>query len=446
MYTQPQIEWSSSIDQLAQDYRTGHAKRVVHGLQKDAIQNAWGARAKVRGWGVSFELLTGRDGRIYLTMTDRGTTGLTGMAYDDPETIPDNLPVEERLARFENMNFSGGNYGPGLYGRGKLLFQAASRIGKIAYDSQTSEEQYRLGGRFQEGRRLQQFPKVAEGQAARNLLDKYTGGTLHPLNDVGTRITIFDPLDEIVESIQDGTFISHIEETWWEILYKHRSGIEISVVADGQTSVAACPSMFGNLASGKFADANSFDKEIYTVTVRGVQYRVKRILMAKTDRPIPDALRGLCVQRKGMKVGTIDLKDIPADLDEYFFGFIELDKKYEEVLAEAEDLVHYSFGAQFSSYRELKKSSQLHFDEFKRKLGYDVDPEQTADKKAEEALRAASDKLNDIFKDLGILGAGPKRQKRKILVSVASVAFPVPGSKRVEIGDTLRNVAFRICS
>ena len=75
MYTQPQTEWRSYIDQLAQDYRTGHAKGIVHGLQKDAIQNGWGARGAGSKWGFEFALFTARDKTKYLTMTDWGTTG-----------------------------------------------------------------------------------------------------------------------------------------------------------------------------------------------------------------------------------------------------------------------------------------------------------------------------------------------------------------------------------
>jgi len=447
MYAQPQTEWGSYIDQLAQDYRTGHSKGLVHGLQKDAIQNAWGARQKVKGWGVDFALVPGRHDKTYLTMTDYGTTGLTGTVYDDPETIPDNLPPKERLARFENMNFSGGNYGPGLYGRGKLLFQASSKTRTIIYDSLTLDGEYRLGIRFQEGRRLQQFPRVLIGQAAKNMLDKQTGGSLEPLRTVGTRITVVEPLDEIVEGIRDGSFMQFIEDTWWEILYKHGKDVKICVVVDDGKEVAKSPSLLDDLVSGSLPPARSYKKENQTVSVKGIPLRVKRICMGKANKPVPDGVRGLYIQRKSMKVGCVELKDTPADLDEFFFGVIELDKEYEDLIAEAEDLVHYSFSAQFSSYRELKKFAQLHYDEFKRQLGYDVDPEETADQKARDALRAAHEKLNEIMKDLGIFGIGaPPRRRREIAISVASVTFPIAGSSRVEIGDTISDLAFRVAN
>ncbi len=138
MFVQPQNEWRSRIQTLERDYKK--ARGLVHGLQKDAIQNGWGAKKKGQPWSFAFELVKDANSRTLLTMTDSGTWGLTGDVYDDPEAIPDSLPEQQRLARFENMNFSGGQEGPGLYGQGKLLFQAVSRNGEIIYDSLTSEQ------------------------------------------------------------------------------------------------------------------------------------------------------------------------------------------------------------------------------------------------------------------------------------------------------------------
>jgi hypothetical protein len=447
MYTQPQTEWRSHIDQLAQDYRTGHAKGLVHGLQKDGIQNGWGARQGNAAWGFEFALITSSDNIKYLTMTDWGTTGLTGTVYEDPESIPDNLPPDERLARFENMNFSGGNQGPGLYGRGKLLFQAASQRGSIIYDSLTINGEYRLGIRFQDGRRLQQFPKAVEGQAAVEMLGKQTNGTLIALTRPGTRVTIIEPLEEIVESMLNGSFLHYIQETWWEILFKQKENIEICVSVNSDTHCAECPPLLQKLASGQMPQNMSYRVENQVVSVKGHPYRVKRLVFGKMSQVVPEELRGLYVQRKGMKVGTVELRDMPSDLGEHFIGFIELDKEYEEEIAKAEDLTHYSFSGQFGSYRELKKFAQYHFDEFKKQLGYDVEDNKTADQKAREALRSAHEKLNHIMQDLGLKGIGVTHSaKKEIEVSLANVDFPTPGSNRVEMNDVIANVRFRVAN
>ena len=40
----PTVNWSNFLEQLIRDYETQPAKGLAHGLQKDAIQNGWGAR------------------------------------------------------------------------------------------------------------------------------------------------------------------------------------------------------------------------------------------------------------------------------------------------------------------------------------------------------------------------------------------------------------------
>ena len=253
MYTQPLTEWGSQIDQVAHGYRSGRAKGVTHGVQKDAVQNAWGARRNGGRWRFRFCLVCGADGAHYLAMTDEGTTGLTGHVFSEPNDIPDTLPAEERLARFENMNFSGGNQGPGLYGRGKLIFQAASQRKEIIYDSLTEDGDYRLGRRFQEGRRLNQFPCVLEGEAAAEMLERLTGRVLAPLEAVGTRVTIVHPLQEIIDAFASGDFLSFVEETWWEILLKRRA--EIVVGSEGQEVEAQCPDVYRRLAEGRIPES-----------------------------------------------------------------------------------------------------------------------------------------------------------------------------------------------
>lgn len=443
MYVEPQTEWGSQINQIAQGYLQPPARGIAHGVQKDALQNSWGARSngKRKGkWGVEFVLTQDGHGTALLTVTDWGTHGLTGQIFR-PEDIPDHLPPDERLARFENMNFSGGNYGPGLYGRGKLIFQAASKRREIIYDSLTVDGKYRLGRRFQEGRHLRQFPRVLEGDEARQMLKILTKAALKPLKEVGTRITIVDPVKELVDAAENGDLLNYIEETWWEILLKYDAAIRSS--ANGAVKHAKCPDFLEKLASGALPDKQVHRVEGRTIEIKGSPYRVKRFVMAKLDKPILEGLRGLYVQRKGMKVGLIDLKDMPPDLEDRFVGFIELDKDYEELIAEAESVEHYGFSGYYASYRELKKFAQLEFDNFKRKLGYAVGAP-SADKTAREALRMASLKLNELMDTLGLSGIGrPGTQTKDISVRIESVTFPA-ATNEVHLGEQISDIKFRV--
>jgi hypothetical protein len=441
MFVQPQNEWRSRIQTLEREYKK--ARGLVHGLQKDAIQNGWGARKKGQLWSFAFELLTDSSGRTLLTMTDGGTWGLTGDIYDDPEAIPDSLPQDQRLARFENMNFSGEQEGPGLYGQGKLLFQAVSSVGAIIYDSLTAGGVYRLGHRFMQGRRLLQYPQVVEGDAAKEHLAKLGNGAIAPLVHVGTRITIIEPLPEVVDAIKDGNFLAYIEETWWEVLLKQKSA-RISIVVDGKERTARCPSLLEKLANGQLAKDRTYKIENQSIKIKGITCRVKRLNMAALKKPVLEQLLGVSVQRRGMKIGPVDVADVPPDIESAFFGYVELDDNYEALLAEVEDTVHYGFEARSAPYRELKKFVQIHFDLFKKELGYDEDGDQGSEKE-KRALETALQRLNEVMKDLGLKGLGQRsRTQRAITVGVANAEFPTEGSKRVEIGETISNIQFSI--
>ena len=81
--TSPSVNWSSFLNQIKRDYETPPAMGIAHGLQKDAIQNGWGARKnkKGTGWSFAFQLMKIQNGIYQLTMTDHGTTGLIGKIF-----------------------------------------------------------------------------------------------------------------------------------------------------------------------------------------------------------------------------------------------------------------------------------------------------------------------------------------------------------------------------
>lgn len=90
------INWPNKVIDIVDGYR--EHRGVAHGVQKDAIQNGWDARLNKpygRDWSFIFELVKGKSGRSFLTMTDKGTTGLTGRVLK-PEELQEDLPPEER--------------------------------------------------------------------------------------------------------------------------------------------------------------------------------------------------------------------------------------------------------------------------------------------------------------------------------------------------------------
>src|SRR3990172_6759748 len=124
------INWPNQFMAIIDGYRG--FKGVPHGVQKDAIQNSWDARKdkkKGRGWSLRIEVGHSKSGRVFLCITDRGTTGLTGRVLK-PEELQEDLPAVERWGRFENVAFTKdpSEGALGSRGRGKFIFVGASKV------------------------------------------------------------------------------------------------------------------------------------------------------------------------------------------------------------------------------------------------------------------------------------------------------------------------------
>ncbi len=81
-------------------------------------------------WCFYFELLK-INGSDALSFWDEGTLGLTGELLKADQIMEriaaDTLGPDQRLGRFLARLVSGANLGPGIFGRGKLIFHGASR-------------------------------------------------------------------------------------------------------------------------------------------------------------------------------------------------------------------------------------------------------------------------------------------------------------------------------
>lgn len=162
-----------------------------NGFQKDAIQNATGARknAKWKNWKCDISLIENEHGR-FVIVEDTGTVGLTGkntpaeqvnalMAQDVV------LPPEERLSRFTSMFNSGGNtMGGGLFGAGKSVYSVASNTYTYYFDSLREDGKY-VANVNKAG---QVMSMAAEGNDARQFILDNTG--IPAKESVGTRILI----------------------------------------------------------------------------------------------------------------------------------------------------------------------------------------------------------------------------------------------------------------
>ena len=138
--TMPQ-DFKKGIDWIIDAYELAGVT-FSDGFQKDAIQNAVGARKtdNWNNWKCKIDYVKNKKGS-FLIIEDEGTEGLTGpnlTATEITEKInnEEEIPADWRLARFSSRNVSGGiETGAGKYGVGKSVYSACSTNYDYCFDS-----------------------------------------------------------------------------------------------------------------------------------------------------------------------------------------------------------------------------------------------------------------------------------------------------------------------
>ena len=145
------LDWSGARGrpadyiQICETIADTYPKGRAHGVQKDAIQNGWDVVVGDKPLIFTFELCENERGR-FLAMTDSNTTGLTGRVITRPEEYLNELPEEERWARFESFAFTKQDPDAiGARGQGKFVFLAASKQYTMLYETLRNDKVYRLG-------------------------------------------------------------------------------------------------------------------------------------------------------------------------------------------------------------------------------------------------------------------------------------------------------------
>lgn len=418
--------YKNNVDWILGAY-TDAGVSFANGFQKDAIQNAVGARKtnKWKNWSCDISLISNSCG-TFVVVEDSGTVGLTGQnipAQEINEMMArgEQLPSAERLARFTSMFNSGGNTtGGGLFGAGKSVYSVASTTYTYYFDSLREDKKY-----IANVNKCGQVMSVAlEGDEAKQYITKNTG--LSSKKTSGTRIIIEAPKPELVEAIESGSIIPFIEESWWLIIQKFDATSSISV----------------NGKPVQVPDDIKNGKHIYELPSPETyqpNYRVKNFGVYVFEKG-KNLWSGFSYYRKGMKIGEIDLKDIPEKIKGNFWGYIEVDELWEDALAEIEDKVHFGVSKgkkHTTTYQLIKNYCDSKFKQLLAEWGYIKDKEHE-DKKLHDELRQIAEDIQSLFDKLGFedLGKGP--QKADFDVRWQDIVFPTPGTETVATGDTIR--------
>jgi hypothetical protein len=405
------INWPRMVETVVDGYRSHMG--LVHGVQKDGIQNGWDARIDKkhgRNWSYTFELIAGKKGRqSLLILQDRGTFGLTGRVLR-PDELEADLPADERWGRFENLAFNRGDTGDALgsRGRGKLVFVGGSSANTIIYDTVRSDDGlYRMGCRWI---KRTESPVVSfDGEEGRKQFEEMTQGLIAPLEETGTRVIIVDPIPELVSAIRTGEFLRFVSETWWEIISKH--GAKIALIADGIEHVAEVPRQF-ELPEKDDRDHKVWLKENSTIRVGEDTFRIKRFhTVFAAGKTIDEDLRGIAIQRGGMKVTSVEMKYVPRNIADSVVGYITFDQALDRAMLAEEGIEHYSYDFRKQVPHAVKRFIEDELARFARdKLGIGVDPERVRHERENSAERRAINAVNKIAKSMGIFGRGAARK------------------------------------
>lgn len=425
--------YKNSVDWIIGAYSDAGVS-FPNGFQKDSIQNAVGARKnnKWKNWACNISYIENLKGK-FVVVEDFGTLGLIGknrsvdelrqMMADDEKLGPD-----ERLSRFTTMFNSGGNItGGGLFGAGKSVYSVASKKYTYYFDSKREDGIY-VANVNKSG----QVEELAfEGELAEKYILENTG--LSPKNTAGTRVIIVDPKDELVQSINDGSIIDYIQESWWLIIQRLTDGAAIKV--NGKPV---------QIPEGIKNGTHIFD--LANPDTYAINYKVKHFGFYLFENG-GNTWEGISYYRKGMKIGEIELKDIPEKLKGKFWGYIEVDEKWEDGLADIEDKVHFGVSKGKKSrqaYQNLKNYTNEKVKKLLCEWGFIKDKE-NEDKKLKDELKQIAEEVQDLFDSLGFedLGKGP--QKADFDVRWQDIQYPVEGSERVSSGDEIK-YSFRIKS
>jgi len=423
---------------IADSYPNG----VPHGLQKDAIQNAVDARKGKQKVRVHFSLIESADHTL-LTIADSKTTGLTGPVLFDSDSYVDDLPADYHWARFESFAFTKEDPDAiGARGQGKFIFLRSSNKYTMYYDTLRQDGVYRVGATQATRTGCPILPpkgtEAWEGDIGSKVLQERL--SLESISEVGSRIIIVDPIDEVVDAINDGSFIRFIEETWFRAIEKQL--LEVLVSFGGKTYHANLPNPYPLLTSDKSSDKTWILGKDYsqrTIEIQGENYRIKKFHATYTkDIEISEDLQGIAIIQNGMKITSIKMSSAPTNIREKISGYIEFDQKLERELRKGENQHpnHYNLKWRKSIPYNIRNYIHEQLTNFGReKLGLGTDPREQKKRKRNNAEDWALRQLLNHAKDLDLFGANGKiyppinthpRPLKQIGISINNFTFPDP--------------------
>ena len=409
--------------------------------------------------------------RYYLlTVTDRGTTGLSGpvLSRGEREARGDELKDGENWAAFEGQGFTKKQREDALgsRGQGKSAFLYHSRLGDIGpnarerylilYDTLLANGEYRLGIRYAMPADRVKEPPLYDDDARAALAGEYDIGdgtsvslNLSPLSETGTRVIVPFLSQDAVEAVHNGELGRWLQRLWWRAI--QAKDLQITLVDEaGNTEDIVVPRWW--------------DAEPWRRTQEGLMcwnnltlddgQVIKRLVLLYDPDLAQDEIdvdkpqySGVQLLRAGQWIETLDIRDwVPLDSRQGFRGFVEFDRLLERELKKAERTQHESFNGQHGAVRRVRQAIGKCVKEFAEQQGW-VTATQTRNlsdrdqESATEFLRAFASVSGRTDQ------RGPSGHNDPGTESVAkwnctlALDYPTPKTARVDWGELIENVS-----
>lgn len=417
---------------------------LAYALQKDAIQNGWDARIGNKNWAMTFSLLSTENGR-FLVITDEGTTGLTGHIWnndDDLFRLIGSNDAKENLAFFLSSNFSAkGSTSGGKRGRGKSLFLVASKPKAFYFESLREDGVRVYGNQYIGADKAIQYT-VSEDK---DFIEKEVGINIPLLNKTGTRIFIKDPLQSVVDSLDNGALVNLIECTWWEIIKKYH--VNIKVEGKYKTSEAGLLKWYDDDAVDNDVSLKTKEYESIPLDYPGTP-KIKRIkFIYDPQGTIPESVKGLAIQRNGMTIQRRNTESLVKEEGmQKVYGWVEFESPLEEAMYDLEDVEHLKFNWTMNPAKKVGNAIQAKAREFAKEVKIiesDLSKQHDKFKSIEED---AAKKINEYLKNLGFTGFSvsnkttrPTPKPSNLPLSISTSGFELPGrTRRVDFDQSIK--------
>src|SRR5262249_36920349 len=140
-----------------------------------------------------------------------------------------------------------------------------------------------------------------------------------------------------------GQFARYIAVTWWEIITRYNAVIEIDA-GDGRGFVRVEAQSDFVLPSKDTAQHVVSLKKNIGFSLLGKRYTIETLhLISSCNGPVKDDIRGIALQRGGMRVMRLEMRHVPLDISESVYGYARFDPTLDEAMKALEDPTHFSF-------------------------------------------------------------------------------------------------------